>query len=300
VRRGLRRYRSARYRLRERLRPTTLGADDVARALRECGLSAGDACFFQARMSAFGSFEGGPGAVVAAIGEVVGRDGLVAMPAYPMGGPALDYLAADPVFDVRRSPSRMGAISEAFRREPGTLRSLHPTHTICAKGSGAEPLVAGHERAESPFSEGTPFVRLRELDALQVFFGTGTAPMTMYHPFECTREPPFPLDVFANRVFDVRCIDREGREVTVRTLVHEPRLLPGRIDANPRIQGLFRDAILEAGGAAVALGRGEILAIRLSTLFEVFERLLARGVTMYDEPLPGGQPAVPPQKRVHA
>jgi hypothetical protein len=85
----------------------------------------------------------------------------------------------------------------------------------------------------------------------------------------------------------------------VRTLVHEPTLLPGRIDNNPRLQAIFRDAILDAGGVAVRLGRGEILAIRLPVLFEVFERLLVeRGITMYNEPVPAGAPSVPPQERV--
>jgi aminoglycoside 3-N-acetyltransferase len=298
LRGGLKRYRSARYRLRERLSPTTLSAGDVAAALRECGLGSGDSCFFQAAMSAFGGFEDGPGTVLAGLEQVVGPKGLISMPTYSSGGPTVEYLTGDPVFDVRTTPSRMGAISEAFRLSPGTLRSLHPTHSVCARGHGAEEIVAGHDRADAPFGLGTPFVRIPERDALQIFFGCGTGPMTMYHPFECTRVPPFPLDVFANRVFRVRCVDRDGKETRVRTLAHEPTLLPGRIDNNRRLQAIFRDAILEAGGIEVRLGRGEILAIRLPVLFEVFERLLERGITMYDRPLPAETPSVPPQERV--
>ena len=299
LRTGLRRYRSARYHLRERFRPTTLTAADVESALRECGLEAGDACFLQAAMSAFGGFEDGPDTVVAGIEAVVGPDGLITMPTYSVAGPTIEYLGGDPVFDARETPSRMGAISEAFRLSPGTLRSFHPTHSVCARGAGAEEIVADHDRADAPFGFGTPFVRIPERNALQVFFGCGTGPMTMYHPFECTRVPPFPIDVFANRVFDVRCRDWDGEERRVRTLVHEPTLLPGRIDNNPRLQAIFRDAILDAGGVAVRLGRGEILAIRLPVLFEVFERLLSeRGVTMYNEPVPAGAPSVPPQERV--
>lgn len=298
IRGARRRYRSARYRIRERLSPTTLSVDDVAGALRECGLATGDACFMQAAMSAFGSFEEGPVTVVRALESVVGEEGLIAMPAYPLTGPAIEHLAADPVFDVRSTPSRMGAISEAFRREPGTLRSVHPTHSTCARGPGAEEIVAGHERAPTPFGEGTPFPGIVERDALQLFFGCGTGAITMYHSFECTRVPPFPLDVFANAVFDARCIDAEGRELTVRTLVHNPELAPGRIDSNPRLQAIYRDAILDAGGRAVRLGHGEVLAIRLRSLFEVFERLVRDGITIYDRRPPAEPPALPPQERV--
>jgi aminoglycoside 3-N-acetyltransferase len=298
LRSGRKRYRSARFRLRERLRPTTLGRADVAAALRACGLGEGDACFMQAAMSAFGAFDDGPDTVLDAIDDVVGDQGMVAMPTYPLAAPAIEYLAEGPVFDVRSTPSRMGAISEAFRLSPGTLRSIHPTHPMCVRGPGAEEIVAGHERADTPFGEGTPFPRIVERDALQLFFGCGTGAITMYHSFECTRVPPFPLDVFANRVFDARCLDHEGQELTVRTLVHNPTLLHGRIDSNPRLQAVYRTAILDAGGRAVALGRGEILAIRLPALFAVFDRLVSERVTIYDRRLPDRVPTVPPQERV--
>ena len=86
----------------------------------------------------------------------------------------------------------------------------------------------------------------------------------------------------------------------MRTLVHNPALHPGRIDSNPRLQGIYRDAILAAGGVAVKLGRGEILAIRLPALFDVFEGLVRKGITIYDRALPAEPPTVPPQERVRA
>jgi aminoglycoside 3-N-acetyltransferase len=301
IRKTLSRYRSARYRIRERVRPTSLSQADVEAALRECGLGEGDAAFLQAAMSAFGSFENGPATVVDALEAVVGREGLIAMPAYPLTGPAIEHLAADPVFDVRTTPSRMGAISEELRRRPGTERSLHPTHSTQARGPEAAGIMAGHEAAETPFGEGTPFPRIRDRNSLQLFFGCGTAAITMYHCFECVREPPFPLDVFApGRLLSARCVNAEGEELTVRTLVHNPALHPGRIDSNPRLQARFREAILAGGGRSVRLGHGEILAIRLPALFEVFERLVQEGTTIYDRELPADPPTTPPQERVRA
>jgi len=300
LRSGRKQYRSARYRLRERLRPTAISQADVEAALRECGLSDGDACFVQAAMSAFGAFEEGPDSVLNALSGVVGPDGLIAMPAYSLTGPAIEHLAADQLFDPQRTPSRMGAISEGFRLIPGTLRSIHPTHSTSVWGSGAEEISQGHETAATPFGEGTPFPRIVERDALQLFFGCGTGAITMYHSFECVRVPPFPLDVFANRRFDAHCLDRDGNEMTVRTLVHNPALHPGRIDSNPRLQKVYRDAILEAGGRAVKLGHGEIIAIRLPALFEVFEKLVQQGITIYDAEVPSSPPTVRPQDRVDA
>ena len=301
IRRARHSYRSARYRTRERLSPTRLGPRDVERALRDAGLGEGDGVFMQAAMSAFGSFERGPDTVLEGIERVVGRDGLVAMPTFPMAEPAIEYLARDPTLDARETPSRMGAVSERFRVAPGAVRSVHPTHPLAVRGSDAEEIVAGHESAATPFGEGTPFPRLIERNVLQVFFGCGTGVITMYHSFECTREPPFPLDVFADRVFDARCVGRGGEEMLVRTLVHNPALHPGRIDTNPTLQTRFRTSLLERARArAIELGRGEVLAVRLRAMLEEFERLLAEGTTIYDVPLPDERPTVPPQARVGA
>ena len=40
------------------------------------------------------------------------------------------------------------------------------------------------------------------------------------------------------------------------------------------------------------------LAIRLPALFDVFEELVRKGITIYDRELPVEPPAVPPQERV--
>jgi aminoglycoside 3-N-acetyltransferase len=299
LRRARQTYRSARYRVLARLRPVRLETADVEAALREAGVEEGDAVFVQAAMSAFGTFDDGPATVIEALGRVVGPEGLIAMPSFPLSVASFDYLAADPVFDVRTTPSTMGAISEAFRRSPGTVRSVHPTHPVAARGPGAGEIVAGHERATTPLGEGTPFPRLIERNAHQIFFGSGTGVITMYHSFECTREPPFPLDVFADRVFDARCVNAAREELTVRTLVHNPALLPGRIDANARLQDVFRRRLIDGAGArAVKLGRGEILALGLQPMLREFERLLADGITIYDAPLPAVAPTEPPQDRV--
>lgn len=302
VRNGLlsarKRYRSARYQARERANPTNLSQADVEAALRECGVVEADAVFMQAAMSPFGSFESGPATVLDATRAVIGEQGLIAMPSYSLAVQAIDHLETDPVFDIVESRSKMGAISEAFRRDPGTLRSMHPTHSTCVNGPGAEEIVAGHELAETPFGEGTPFPKILDRDAIQIYFGCGIGALTMYHCYECTRIPPFPFDVFADRVFQARCRDAEGDETRVRTLVHNPAIHSIRIDSSERMQGIYREAVIAGAGKAVQLGKGEILAIRLGAFFDLFEQLIERGITIYDAPIPEPQPTIKPQERV--
>jgi aminoglycoside 3-N-acetyltransferase len=254
----------------------------VEAALREAGLSGGDTVFFQAGMATFGTIDGGPGAVIEALERIVGEEGLVAMPAFPLTGPAIEHLRRHPVFDARRDPSMMGAISERFRTSPGVLRSVHPTHSVCARGPGAEEVVSGHERAETPFGEDTPFVALQERAAMQVFFGSGVRAITMYHSFEVVREPPYPIDVFWPQRIPVRCVTMEGEEFETSTLVHHPRLGPGRIDVDPALEAEVRRRLIAGGMRSVSLGRGEILCQPVAEMFSTFEAMLASGLTIYD------------------
>ena len=73
---------------------------------------------------------------------------------------------------------------------------MNQSFSVCARGPGAEELVAGHELAPTPFGAGTPFARLIERGAHQVYFGSGVGAITMYHAYECLREPPYPIEVF--------------------------------------------------------------------------------------------------------
>ena len=210
LRAGRKRYRRIRYRARERLRPVHLGRTEIETALSAAGIGEGDAKFVQAGMSSFGTIEGGPDAVIEAFRAVLGPDGLIAMPAFPLDRPALHYVREGPPFDLNNTPSRMGAISERFRTSEGVVRSLHPTHSVTAQGPGAAALVAGHEVAETPFGNDTPFTRLVERRGYQVYFGSGVGAITMYHAYECLREPPYPIEVFYPQRIDARCIDGEG------------------------------------------------------------------------------------------
>jgi aminoglycoside 3-N-acetyltransferase len=282
---GRKRYRSARYRARERLRPVRVQRSEIADLLRQAGLDSGDAAFVQTQMSAFGTIDGGPQAVIDAFDEVLGSDGLLVMPAFPLDRPALEYLRDDPVFDLRRTASRMGAVTELFRTSAGTVRSLHPTHSVSARGKGADELVAGHERAETPFGAGTPFARLIDRGAHQIFFGSGVGALTMYHAFECLREPPYPIEVFWPYRIAARCVDGEGSEVVVQTLVHDPRVVAGRVDNDPGVEARVRARLLEGGMRSLTLGRGEVLFEEMPEMVADFERMLGEGMTIYQPEL---------------
>ena len=84
----------------------------------------------------------------------------------------------------------MGAIPEAFRSYPGTLRSNHPLVSVCANG----PRAHGDHcatRAGILRGPGTPFEKLYELDAWTLLLGVGFNRCTSLHYAESLdAEPP--------------------------------------------------------------------------------------------------------------
>lgn len=276
------RLRRFRYRLRQRAAPVVVTREDIVASLREVGLRDGDGVFLHSSLSSFGEIRGGSATVLKALDDVLGPEGLIAMPAFPLVGGAQEYLSTHPVFDVRNTASTMGSLTERFRTSPGVARSLHPTHSVAARGPGADELVAGHEEAETPFGEGTPFARMIERGMVQLWFGVGLRIFTLYHAFECMRPAGFPIDVFQEKRVDARVIDVEGREKTVSTLVHDP-VVGGRKDET---REAIRTHLLETGVLERAtLGRGEVMAARMPELMAELETLLARGITIYRIPI---------------
>ncbi len=290
VRRLQRSRRRLRYRMRTRAETEAVSRADVVAALREAGLGPGDGVFFQAAMSPFGQIEGGPETVIGALDEVVGEDALVAMPAFAFRGSVLEHVREDPRFDVRSTPSAMGAVSERFRQRPGTERSLHPTHSVAARGPGAAALVEGHERAATPFGSGTPFERMVERGMHQVWFGTDVHAFTLYHTFECLEGRRFPIDVFAPEPVPMACVDASGSELTVETLIHDPEVAQRRIRSNAR-QEVRRRMLAEGVMRAVPLGRSEVLVCSIPAMFELLDRLLDEGLTIYDIEVEGPRDA---------
>lgn len=104
--------------------------------------------------------------------ELVGADGTIMMPSFPFLGKQLHYVQSSPRFDVRRTPSQVGLITEVFRRMPGVIRSLHPTHAFAAWGRHAQELLSEHHCGDT-FGIKSPIFRLQHHNGLVAGIGTG-------------------------------------------------------------------------------------------------------------------------------
>jgi aminoglycoside 3-N-acetyltransferase len=140
-------------------------------SFRALGLARGDAVLVHSSLRAVGPVEGGADAVVDALLEVLGPEGLLVVPTFT-------YNTAR--FDPLTEPGLTGALGETVRRRPDAVRSAHPTHSVAAIGAGARELCAGHEEVAAA-GPGSPFDRLVEQGGTVLLLGVGHVANTTVH-----------------------------------------------------------------------------------------------------------------------
>jgi len=159
-----------------------LTARQIAADLRALGLAEGMNLVVHSSLSSLGQVERGADAVVDALLEIMGETGTLAMPAF--------YFPPPELFDPAVTPSRMGAITEAFRKRPGVLRSFHPTHSVAAVGPLASHLVEAHETATA-FGIDSPLHRLAKSGGYVLLLGVQHTSDSMVHIGEAVAHVPY-------------------------------------------------------------------------------------------------------------
>ncbi len=193
-------------------------------ALREAGVREGDLLFIHSALSPFGLVEGGAETLIAALREAVGERGTLLMPTFTNSilcfaqGPARNPRLVP--FHPERARVRTGALAEAFRRQPGVVRSAHPSHSV----AGCGPLVAAclepHGPTDAPAGPSSPLARLPELGGKIVFLGAPLGSCTFLHHLEHMAGVDY--------LEPALCVVED--DVGERTLVTIPQNLPGDRD----------------------------------------------------------------------
>jgi len=148
---------------------------DIIYGLEMADVGRGDVLLVHSALSSIGEVSGGADTVIDALIETVGAEGTVVM------STLTGWFAP---FDRDTTPSAVGRISEQFRKRPGTLRSLHPVHSVAAYGKYAEYVTCGHEDCETGCGKGTPYEKIAELGGKVLLLGVDNDRNTMMHSLE--------------------------------------------------------------------------------------------------------------------
>jgi aminoglycoside 3-N-acetyltransferase len=248
--------------------------ESVLRDLRRLGVQAGDLVLVHSAFSKVGYLRGGSEAFIRALKSAVGPDGGIMMPAFPHLGGTYQYVQAAGLFDVANTPAAVGQLQEAFRTTAGTLRSLHPTHSYCAWGKSSAEIVRDHHLSVRPFGQGTPLYRFIERNGKTLLLGVGLRNFSPPRVIEDVMDYPHP--VYDKELYELPVRDYEGREFTVKTLVHSEELAP------LRRTDVFYEPLKSLGKVREGkVGLAPAIYIDCTGLLDLLRELTEQGITPY-------------------
>ncbi|MBG7610048.1 MAG: AAC(3) family N-acetyltransferase [Anaerolineae bacterium] len=151
--------------------------DELVTGFETVGVEPGDSLLVHSSYKSFGGVDGGPQIVIDALRSVLGSEGTLIMPTFNF-----DFCKGEP-WDVRSTPSHMGAITNMVREHPEARRVFHPIYSFAVLGKHAEFLTG--EYYKSSYERRSLFGKLRELDGKIMIIGLSyTNSMTFFHHIE--------------------------------------------------------------------------------------------------------------------
>ena len=256
----------------------SFGRAELAHVLNRVGLRQGDSTLVHSSFDAFEGFKGKPSAVIEVLQEAVGPHGLLMMPTIPFSGTAIDWVRSNPLVDLRRTPSRMGLISEIFRRSPNVIRSVHPTHPVAAWGAQAAACIEGHPLARTPCGVGSPYHDLLTRDGSVLLLGVDVNAITLYHTAEELLESQLRVSPLTRDTFRLECVAPDGRIAVIETRLFEPAVSRRR-----NLDRLVPELKHRRAWREAKVGRLSVVLISARQIIDAVAALASQGINCYDE-----------------
>jgi len=247
--------------------------NDIKYALTKAGLEKGDAVMVHSSLSRIGYVEGGADALIDAFLEVIGKDGLLVMPAFS----ALQYDKKNKlyVFDVKNTPCYTGSVPETFRKRKGVFRSISPTHSLIAYGKNAKWFVQGHEECDNPYGNKGPFYKLYSIDAKIFLIGVDQLANSSIHIVE-DKYKNFPIKVWTKRNKVIVTLENGDKKI-IYAKWHLPHLYKIR-DNNMLEKYFLKENLMKVHN----FFNTELRVIRARDVADCMERLAKKDITIYN------------------
>lgn len=192
--------------------------------LNNLGITKGDSLLVHASLSRIGPVENGADTIIDSLLDVLDcpNSGTLLFPTFPNKTLAKEYLQNNNIFDVINTPSKMGIISEKFRKRFNVKRSLHPTHSVAALGPLSDLYLKDHFNQLTPFDQNSPFYKLAKQKGKILLLGLKMSEsLTNLHLLEDVVDN-FKFPIYDKLIFDTVIIDENRNLLNVKTKVHNP------------------------------------------------------------------------------
>jgi aminoglycoside 3-N-acetyltransferase len=237
--------------------------DQIVTDLAALGVKQGDNIIFHSSYSAIGKSEKGPEEIIDALLLAIGKTGNLLMPGFG-GGLQYSQAVENKIFEVNQTPSQLGIISELFRKNYPTKRSLHPTHSVTGMGPQSVELLAGHENCLISTGNGTPFDKLKSFKGKILLAGVDNRSNTFLHHAENTLGAP----TISKNKFTMKVIDYKDNLISVDLHPHFPGL--------PRCYERLNTELPEAIQKKGKIGKADSFLIDAKLLYEYLEPLIRK------------------------
>jgi aminoglycoside 3-N-acetyltransferase len=248
----------------------------LEKAIRALGVNEGDTLLVHSGFRRTSGFSGSPNDVIDCLLRTVGTRGNLLMMSMPYRGASQRYAASNPVFDVLRSPSAVGLISEVFRRRDGVLRSLNPLHPVLATGPLAAWLVADHDKTAWSCGKGSPFDRFQKLNGKFLFLDAPYRSLTFMHFVEDALQEHLPVRLYDETPAVVRVRNAAGEERQVRQFFFSQEARDRR-DFRPIEERLTRDGRLKTA----RIGNSRLIKVDARDVVDCARALVADGTGFF-------------------
>lgn len=160
--------------------------DKLSQDLARLGVKPGDHVLVHSSMKALGTSLP-PEQVLDCLQKAVGEEGTLLLPALTYE----NVNSLHPLFSTWESEPCVGLLPRLFWKMPGVERSVHPTHSVCARGRLAHRLTVGHVMDDAAVGPHSPFMQLAVVGGKLLFIGDVLEACTFIHGIEEIVQPPF-------------------------------------------------------------------------------------------------------------
>lgn len=153
---------------------------ELQEQIKLLGIKPNDTLLIHSSMKAIGEVEGGAETVLDVFSEYLEDEGLMILPTHTWAQMNDEYN----VFNPEIEPSCVGLLTNLFRKRAGVIRSLHPTHSLAAKGKGAKNFTNGEEQFNTPCNRNGCYGKLYDRKAKILLIGCSYNRNTFLHGVE--------------------------------------------------------------------------------------------------------------------
>ncbi|MCH2547190.1 MAG: AAC(3) family N-acetyltransferase [Alphaproteobacteria bacterium] len=241
----------------------------LAKQWNASGIEAGDIVLLHGRIGPTiqrnaPAFSLTPQLILASFLKAIGEEGTLLLPLFNF-----DFCSGK-AFDIRHTPSQMGALTEAARHHPHAIRTGHPVYSFAVIGKQR----AVFENLANIYAYGgdSPFALLHNMDGkIAVLDVPDQHSMTFYHYVEETLQVPYRHDKF----FTGNYTNSHGHTAPARFQIYVRDLAQGVITRVSPMEALLWQERCYQGHPPMQ-GYG-LRSIRAALIFDKSEQIIHEG-----------------------